>query len=85
MLDNVTLKFYDHVRSVVRKARGMVGELLRATVCRNPSFMMSLFVSHVRPIMNFCSCVWNVGYMMAVRLLEPVQRRWARGYWCRSS
>ena len=74
----VKLKFHDHVRSVVRKAGGMVCKLLRATVCHNPSFMVSLFVFHIRPIMDFCSCVWNVGYMMDVRLLESVQRRWTR-------
>ena len=28
--------------------------------------------------MNFCCCVWNVGYMMDVTLLEFVQRRWTR-------
>ena len=78
VLVDVKLKFNDHVRSVVRKAGGMVCELLRATVCRNPSFMVSLFVSHVRPMMDFCSCVWNVGYIMDVRLLESVQRRWTR-------
>ena len=77
MLVDVKLKFHDHVRVVVRKAGGMVGELLLATVCRSP-FMVSLFVSHIRPIMDFCSCVWNVGYMMNVRLLESVQRRWTR-------
>ena len=57
VLVDVKLKFHDHVRVVVKKASGMVGELLRATVCRSPSFMVSLFVSHIRPIMNFCSCV----------------------------
>ena len=37
-----------------------------------------LFVSHIRPIMDFCFCVWNVIYVMDVKLLVSVQRRWTR-------
>ena len=57
MLVYVKLKYHGHVQSIVRIAGGMLGELLLATVCHSPSFMVSLFVSHVRPIMNFCCCV----------------------------
>ena len=28
--------------------------------------------------MDFCSNVWNVGYLGDIRLLESVQRRWTR-------
>ena len=42
VLVDVKLKFHDNVQVVVRKAGGMVGELLQATVCHSP-FMMSLF------------------------------------------
>ena len=40
--------------------------------------MITLFVSHIRPIMDFCSKVWNVCYLGDIRLLESVQRRWTR-------
>ena len=40
--------------------------------------MVTLLVSHIRPIMDFCSNVWNVGYLGDIRLLESVQRRWTR-------
>ena len=40
--------------------------------------MVSLFVFHKSPIMNYCSGIWNVGYLGDVRLLEFVQRRWTR-------
>ena len=41
-------------------------------------FRVSSFVSHIRSIMNFCSNVWNVGYLGDIRLLESVQQRWIR-------
>ena len=55
-----------------------MSELLRSTLCRTKEFMLSLFVSHIRPIMDYCSCVWNVGYLSDIRLLEGLQRRWTR-------
>ena len=40
--------------------------------------MVDLFVSHIRPILDYCSPVWNVGYLGDMRLLESVQRRWTK-------
>ena len=55
------LRFHEYIREVVQKAGGLAGELLRSTVCRSPVFMVSLFVSYIRPVMDFCSSIWNVG------------------------
>ena len=75
---DASLKFHMQVREVVRKAGGLVSNLLRTTVCRSGSFMTSLFVSHIRPILDYCSCVWGTGYLGDLRMLESVQRRWTR-------
>ena len=40
--------------------------------------MRHLFVTHVRPILEYCSCVWNTGYLGDLKLLESVQRRWTK-------
>ena len=40
--------------------------------------MVTLFVSHIRPILDYCSTLWNLGYMNDVRRLEGVQRRWTK-------
>ena len=40
--------------------------------------MVALFVSHVRPILDYCSCVWKVGYVSDLTLLETIQRRWTK-------
>ena len=39
--------------------------------------MVSLFISHFRPIIELCSWVLNVWYL-DVRRLESLQRRWTR-------
>ena len=72
------LKFHHHVRVTAGKAGALVSELLRSTVCRDSEFMVTLFVSHIRPIMDYCSVLWNSDYLGNTRLLESIQRRWTR-------
>ena len=56
----------------------MVNQVLGATACREADFMLSLFVSHIRPLLDFGSVLWNVGYVGDIMKLERVQRRWTR-------
>ena len=72
------LRFHGHVRKIVNSAGGLISELLRSTVCRDPKFMVQLFASHIRPIIDYCSCLWNVGWRGDKTLLESLQRRWTR-------
>ena len=72
------LKFHCHVAELVKKTAGLSNNLLRSTVNRSPEFMVGLFISHIRPILDYCSCVWNVGYEGDLDLLEAVQRRWKK-------
>ena len=73
-----SLRFHQHIRALSAKAGGLMGELLRSTVCRSKEFMLSVFVSHIRPIIDYGSCVWNVGYLGDIRRLESLQRRWTK-------
>ena len=72
------LKFHSHAHDVAQKAGGLAQNLLRSTVCRSPDFMVTLFTSHVRPIIDYCSSVWNVGYIQDIRIIEAIQRRWTK-------
>ena len=72
------LKFHSHARETAHKAGGLAQNLMRATVCRSPEFMISLFVTHIRPIIDYCSSVWNSGYIHDTRILEAIQRRWTK-------
>ena len=72
------LKFHQHIANTAHKAGGLAQSLLKATVCRSPDFMMPLFCAHVRPIIEYCSCVWSTGYVTDLRVLESVQWRWTK-------
>ena len=75
MVVDSKLRFHDHTCNVLRKARWLSSELLHSTICCSSIFMVTLFVLLIRPIMDFCLNVWNVGYLGDIRLLESVQRR----------
>lgn len=75
---DTSLRFHQHIRTVVNKAAAVSSNLLRSTLCRSPNFMMTLYKSHIRPLLEFGSPVWNTGYISDLRLLESVQRRWTK-------
>ena len=73
-----TLKFHQHIHNVVQKASGMTQNLLKSTVNQDASFLIPLYVMHIQPILEYCSSVWNLGYIADINLLESVQRRWTK-------
>ena len=75
---DTSLRFHKHVTLTKSKAFGVSQNLLHATVCRSPDFMKQIYISHVRPIMDFCSSVWNTGFVGDSKALESVQRRWTK-------
>ncbi|KAK3858420.1 hypothetical protein Pcinc_035394 [Petrolisthes cinctipes] len=77
LVDN-TLKFHVHIRATVNKAAGLANNLLKSTLCRCSNFMVTILKSHIRPILEFGSTVWNTGYLGDLGLLESVQRRWTK-------
>ena len=78
ILIDTQLKFHEHIRETARKAGGLVQNFLKATVSRSPEFMLFLWTTHVRPLIEYGSCVWNTGYLTDLALLEKVQRKWTK-------
>lgn len=40
--------------------------------------MIQVFITHIRPIIDFASVVWNTGYVGDLKMLESLQRRWTK-------
>ena len=76
-VDN-SLKFHLHIKEIAGKAGGICFTILKGTQCRSPDFMKTVFISHVRPILDFASVAWFTGYSEDIKLLENVQRRWTK-------
>jgi hypothetical protein len=57
-IDN-RMKFDDHIRHVVMKARSVAGRILRCFSSRNPFVILPLFDTLVRPILEYATPAWN--------------------------
>ena len=78
VLVDTDLRFHSHIRMTASKAYGVSNNILRGTICRSPEFMRAIFISHVRPIIDFCSPVWNLDFIGDTKALESVQRHWTK-------
>ena len=72
------LKFHSHIIKRAAMANGITTNLLTCTLNRNSEFLMNIYLSHIRPLMEYGSALWNVGYLGDLRMMERVQRRWTR-------
>ena len=62
-----------------RLRSGICCSILKITHCSSPDFMKIVFISHVRPILDFASVDGLVCcYTGAINLLEGAQRRWTK-------
>ena len=40
--------------------------------------MLTIYNTHIRPLLEFGSTVWNTGYVGDLKLVKSVQRRWTK-------
>ena len=73
-----SLKFHLHIQSIVAKASGVANSLLCSTINRSADFMKNVFISHVRPLLEFSSSLWNTGFIQDLSSIESVQRKWTK-------
>ena len=73
-----SLKFHSHIGRSVRIANGVTSNILGCTLNRDLDFVMNIYKFHVRPLLEYGSPLWNVGYHGDIKLLERVQRRWTK-------
>ena len=72
------LKFHSHIHRKVNAAGAVTTDLLSSTLCRDRNFLLNLYVTYIRPQLEYASTLWNTGYLGDCRLLERIQRRWTR-------
>ena len=72
------LKFHNHIRSRVNVAGALTTNLLSSTICREPDFILNVYISHIRPQLEYASSLWNLGYIGDSQMIEKIQRRWTK-------
>jgi hypothetical protein len=72
------LKFGDHCRVVAAKAAQRSNLIFRAFVCRDANFLISMFKTYVRPLLEYCTPVWSPHLLKDICVIERVQRRFTK-------
>ena len=69
------LKFGHHVNKIARKANRVIGIIKRSFHCIDKIMFRTLYVSLVRPHLEYASEIWNPHLIGDIQVLEKVQRR----------
>ena len=73
------LCFNDHINEIIRKAYSMLGFVKRNSVeFSDPHTLKSLYVSLVRPHLEYCCIIWNPNNQYQSNRIELVQKNFTR-------
>ena len=67
-----------NVQEVVKKANKIANVILHAFRCHNVDLYMSAFSIYVKPILDYCSYIWNPVLCRDIDVLENVLRAYTR-------
>ena len=70
------LKFSQPIKSITRKANSVIGTIKQSFSCLGKTMFCTLYVSLVRPHLEYASEIWNPYLIGDIQTLEKVQR-WA--------
>ena len=69
------LDFKKHIKTIVKKASYLNYKILKNFTYRDPSILVPLFKTLVRPILEYGNSVWSNGLKKYRNLVENVQRK----------
>ncbi len=78
VLFNSSLSFRNHINLICKKANGTSALLRRSFETRDPSLLMVLFNTYIRPMVEYCTCVWSPNVKTDVTKLERIQRHFTK-------
>ena len=69
------MSFIPHIDSLISKSRSRLGFIFRNTSAFSIDTLRVLYVSLVKPILNYASSLWSPFYRVHIDRIEAVQRR----------
>lgn len=76
VLFDVKLSFNSHIDVITSKARSRLGLIKRfSKELNDPYISKTLYCALVRPILEYCSCVWCPKYDVSINKIESVQKQ----------
>ena len=75
-LDHISFK--DHIENVIKKVRKTIGWVCQTFASRDVNFMRQIYVSVVRPHLDYCSQLWGPSEGPLLDRLEKTQSYFTR-------
>ena len=72
------VNFRNHYESMCKKANSLCALIFRSFESLDPSFLISLFNVYVKPVLEYCSCVWSPHLKKDIDMIERVQRKFTK-------
>ena len=72
------LKFDDYIHKITARAYQRIGLIFRGFTSGNRDLLKRAFIVYVRPILEYCACVWSPYLLKDIHKLENVQRYFTR-------
>nr|CAD2193654.1 unnamed protein product [Meloidogyne enterolobii] len=72
------LKFHNHIDIICNKARRISYTILRSLKSNDERFLINMFTTYVRSILEFSSPVWNPYYKKYINKIEKIQKDFVR-------
>jgi len=70
--------FRPHIDNIVSKAALRAKLILKSFRSRDPSLLTRTFCMFVRPVLEYCSTIWNPCLKRDINKIESVQKRFTR-------
>ena len=72
------LNFSKHISQIAARAFQRTNLFFRVFKCRDRDFLLAVFKIYIRPLVEYCSSVWNPYLKKDITLLERVQKRYTK-------
>ena len=73
-----SLKFDDYIHKITTRAYQRIGLIFRGFISGNRDLLKRAFIVYVRPILEYCTCVWSPYLLKVIHKIENVQRYFTR-------
>lgn len=74
VLIDSNLSFAEHISHIVAKAHARACLIHKCFLSRDTSTLVRAFITYVRPLLEYCSCVWSPYLKNNIYKVESVQR-----------
>jgi len=78
VLIDSNLSFAEHISHIVAKAHARACLIHKCFLSRDTSTLIRAYITYVRPLLEYCSCVWSPHLKNSIYKVESVQRNFTK-------